>query len=246
MWAPLNTSAQVYSRLVRYLLRVWLILLGLVASTGAIAQPVVVELFTSEGCSSCPPADALVGELAKRPGVIALSYHVDYWDDRGWKDRFSLPEATLRQRGYVRRLSRAGAFTPQIVVSGDTSLVGSNRVEVEKAVAGDRDSLGISLSKDGSNLHIHFLEAWRETMDIYLVTYLKEATANIESGENAQRTLKHFNVVRSFKRLGTWNGRPQRMVVPLAGLPRDASVVAVILQRKNQGAVAGAATLALR
>jgi len=231
---------------VRNVIRAWLILLSAVASTSALAQPVVVELFTSEGCSSCPPADALVGELAKRPGVIALSYHVDYWDDRGWKDRFSLPEATLRQRGYVRRLSRAGAFTPQIVVSGDTSLVGSNRVEVEKAVKGDRDVLSMSLSKEGDTLYVHFLEAWRESMDVYLVSYLKEATANVEGGENAQRTLKHFNVVRSFKRLGTWNGRPQRMIAPLAGLPRDASVVAVILQRKNQGAVAGAATLALR
>ena len=227
-------------------IKAWLALLSLVASTGAFAQPVVVELFTSEGCSSCPPADALVGELAKRPGVIALSYHVDYWDDRGWQDRFSIPEATLRQRGYVRRLSKSGAFTPQIVVSGDTSLLGSNRTEVEKAVSGDRDALGLSLSKEGGNLHIHFLEAWREAMDVYLVSYLKEATANIESGENAQRTLKHFNVVRSFQRLGTWNGRPQRMIAPLAELPRDASVVAVILQRKNQGAVAGAATLALR
>ena len=235
-----------YSGLVRNVIRAWLILLSAVASTSALAQPVVVELFTSEGCSSCPPADALVGELAKRPGVIALSYHVDYWDDRGWKDRFSLPEATLRQRGYVRRLSRAGAFTPQIVVSGDTSLVGSNRVEVEKAVKGDRDVLSMSLSKEGDTLYVHFLEAWRESMDVYLVSYLKEATANVEGGENAQRTLKHFNVVRSFKRLGTWNGRPQRMIAPLAGLPRDASVVAVILQRKNQGAVAGAATLALR
>jgi hypothetical protein len=214
--------------------------------TGALAQPVVVELFTSEGCSSCPPADALVGELAKKPGVIALSYHVDYWDDGGWKDRFSIPEATQRQRGYVRRLSRSGAFTPQIVVSGDTSLVGSNRSEVEKAVAGNRDSLGLSLSREGNSLHIYFLEAWREAMDVYLVSYLKEATANIDGGENARRTLKHFNVVRSFDRVGTWNGRPQRMVASLAALPRDATVVAVILQRKNQGAVAGAATLALR
>jgi hypothetical protein len=231
---------------VRSVIKAWLAGLGLVVSAGALAQPVVVELFTSEGCSSCPPADALLGELAKRPGIIALAYHVDYWDDGGWQDRFSIPEATQRQRGYVRRLSQAGAFTPQIVVSGDTSLVGSNRTEVEHAVKGDRDSLRLSLAKDGDTLYIHFLEAWREAMDVYLVGYLKEATATIDSGENAHRTLKHFNVVRSFKRLGTWNGRPQRMVVSLAELPRDASVVAVILQRKNQGAVAGAATLALR
>jgi len=224
---------------------VWLALLGLVVSAVAMAQPVVVELFTSEGCSSCPPADALVGELARRPGVIALAYHVDYWDDRGWRDRFSLPESTRRQRGYVRRLEKAGAFTPQIVVSGDTSLVGSNRAAVEKAVAGDRDALRMSLSREGDHLHIYFLEAWRESMDVFLVSYLKEATARIDGGENAHRVLKHFNVVRSFEQLGTWNGRPQRMVAPLAELPRDASAVAVILQRKNQGAVAGAATLTL-
>ncbi|GFE79963.1 hypothetical protein GCM10011487_19630 [Steroidobacter agaridevorans] len=227
------------------IIRAWLALLGLVGSAVAFAQPVVVELFTSQGCSSCPPADVLIGELARRPGVIALAYHVDYWDDRGWQDRFSLPEATLRQRGYVRRLEKSGAFTPQIVVSGDTSLVGSNRTAVEKAVAGDRDALRMSLSKEGNSLYIYFLEAWRESMDVFLVSYLKEATDRIDGGENAHRTLKHFNVVRSFKKLGTWNGKPQRMVAPLAELPRDASAVAVILQRKNQGAVAGAASFTL-
>jgi len=231
---------------VRSILRAWLALLGLLVSAGALAQPVVVELFTSEGCSSCPPADALLGELAKRPGVIALAYHVDYWDDLGWRDRYSLPESTQRQRGYVRRLERAGAFTPQIVVSGDTSLVGSNRTAVEKALAGDRDALRMSLSREGDRLHIYFLEAWRESMDVFLVSYLQEATAKIAGGENANRTLRHFNVVRSFQKLGTWNGRPQRMVAQLAELPRDASAVAVILQRKNQGAVAGAATFTLR
>ncbi len=229
------------------LAKVWLASLGLFfLSAGAFAQPVVVELFTSEGCSSCPPADLLLGELARKPGVVALAYHVDYWDDGGWKDRFSIPEATQRQRGYVRRLSKSGAFTPQIVVSGDTSLVGSNRAEVERAVRGDRDALRISLSKEGDTLYVHFLEAWRESMDVYLVSYLSEATTRIDGGENAHRTLKHFNVVRSFKRVGAWNGRPQRMVASLSDLPRDASSVAVILQRKNQGAVAGAATLALR
>lgn len=224
----------------------WLALIGLLLSAGAVAQPVVVELFTSEGCSSCPPADVLLGELARRPDIIALAYHVDYWDDLGWKDRFSIPEATQRQRGYVKRLARSGPFTPQVVVSGDTSVVGSNRTAVEDALAGDRDALAVVLSKAGNNLQIQFPEAWRESMDVYLVTYLSEATAKIASGENARRTLKHFNVVRSFKRLGTWNGKPQRMAAPLASLPRDASAVAVILQRKNQGAIAGAATLALR
>jgi hypothetical protein len=215
-------------------------------SASAVAQPVVVELFTSQGCSSCPPADELLGELARRPNVIALAYHVDYWDERGWKDRFSMPEATRRQQGYARRLARSGPFTPQVVVSGDTSVLGSNRVEVERAIAGDRDALAMSLSKVGGNLQIQFTEAWRESMDVYLVSYLAQATDKIERGENARRTLKHFNVVRSFERLGTWNGKPQRMTAPVAELPSDATGVAVILQRKNQGAVAGAAKLALR
>lgn len=219
---------------------------ALLFSASALARPVVVELFTSQGCSSCPPADEFLGELARRPGIIALAYHVDYWDDQGWKDRFSMPEASKRQQGYVRRLSRAGAFTPQIVVSGDTSLLGSNRVEVRKAIDGDRDALAMKLSKVGGNLQIHFTEAWRESMDVYLVSYLASATDKIERGENARRTLKHFNVVRSFKRLGTWNGKPQRMTAPIAQFPADATSVAVILQRKNQGAIAGAAMLALR
>jgi hypothetical protein len=223
-----------------------LILIALGFSASAVAQPVVVELFTSQGCSSCPPADEFLGELARRPGIIALAYHVDYWDDLGWKDRYSIPTASQRQKGYVKRLSRAGAFTPQIVVSGDTSLVGSNRVEIERAIKGDRDALAMTLSKAGGNVQVQFTEAWREPMEVYLVSYLARATDKIERGENARRTLKHFNVVRSFQRLGTWNGKPQRMTAPIAGLPQDATSVAVILQRKNQGAIAGAAMLALR
>lgn len=223
----------------------WFALFGLLLSASAAAQPVVVELFTSEGCSSCPPADALLSELARRPGIIALAYHVDYWDSLGWKDRFSMPVATLRQRGYAKRLSRSGAFTPQLVVSGDTSVVGSNRTAVEQAIAGDRDALAVVLSREGDNLQIRFPEAWRDPMDVYLVSYLAAATSKIERGENARRTLRHANVVRSFKRLGNWNGKPQLMTAPISELPRDASAVAVILQRKNQGAVAGAATLVI-
>src|SRR5580765_8042689 len=90
-------------------------------------SPVVIELFTAQGCSSCPPADALLGELARKPNVVALAYHVDYWDELGWKDRFAIPEAVPRQLGYVRRMGRSGAFTPQAVIGGDTSALGSDR-----------------------------------------------------------------------------------------------------------------------
>ena len=220
--------------------------LGL-APTGASATvPVVIELFTSQGCSSCPPADALLGELARRPNVVALAYHVDYWDELGWKDRFAIPEAAQRQRGYVRRLSKSGAFTPQAVVSGDTSLVGSNRAALTQALAADRDALTVKLSKAGGALVVDLPERWREPMDVHVVSYLDEASTKIGRGENANRTLRYSHIVRSFKRLGVWNGKPQRMTVPLASFPKDATAVAVLLQRPAQGAIAGAATLPLQ
>jgi hypothetical protein len=210
------------------------------------AQPVVVELFTSQGCSSCPPAEALLGELAQKPNIVALAYHVDYWDDLGWKDPFSIPEAARRQRGYVKRLSSSGAFTPQAVVSGDTSLVGSNRTEMKQAIAADRDALAIELSKVGATLSINLPERWNEPMDVHVVAYLDRALTKVSRGENARRSLQEFNIVRSIKRVGRWNGQPQKMSVALAELPKEATSVAVLLQRPAQGAIAGAATLSLR
>ena len=210
------------------------------------AAPVVVELFTSQGCSSCPPADKLLAEVAKKPDVVALADHVDYWDERGWRDPFSLPEATQRQRGYVRKLSRAGAFTPHVVVSGDTSFLGSDRSSMNQSLSQQRDALAVALSKTGANLQIDLTERWREPMDVYVVAYLNEATTKIGRGENANRAAKEVNIVRSIKRLGKWNGKPQQMKVPLATLARDATHVAVLLQRPGQGAITGAATLSLR
>lgn len=218
---------------------------ALVSGMSNAAQPVVVELFTSQGCSSCPPADALLGEIAKKPNIIALAYHVDYFDRLGWKDTFAIPVSVERQNGYVRRLSRAGAFTPHAVVSGDTSLVGSNRAEMFRAIAGDRDALAIELSKEDGGLVIKLPERWREPMDVHVVSYKKEATTKVGRGENARRTLREVNIVRSFKRLARWTGAPQQMKTPLAAFPTDATNVAVILQRPNQGAIAGAATIAL-
>jgi hypothetical protein len=210
------------------------------------AEPVVVELFTSQGCSSCPPADALLEEIARKPNIVALAYHVDYWDDLGWKDPFAIPEATQRQRGYVKRLSKSGAFTPHAVVSGDTSFVGSNRADMQEALAADRDTLAIELTQVGGNVSINLPERWNETMDVNVISYLAEATTKVGRGENARRSLREINIVRSFKRLGKWDGKPQRMDVPLDSLPKDATAVAVLLQRPAQGAIAGAATLSLR
>jgi hypothetical protein len=243
-FVPMNGREAMNDRL-RSVLSLWLGIVATLSAVTAVAQPVVVELFTSQGCSSCPPADALLGELARQPNIVALAYHVDYWDELGWKDRFSIPEAVRRQRGYVGRLSRSGAFTPQAVVSGDTSLVGSNRAAMKQALAADRDALAISLSKAGENLSIDLPERWSEPMEVHVISYLAEATTKVGRGENAHRSLKEFNIVRSFKRLGTWDGKPQELSVPLAAFPADATSVAVLLQRPGQGAIAGAATLSL-
>ncbi len=102
------------------------------APAGAAQRPIVVELFTSEGCSSCPPADALLAELATRPDVLALSFDVDYWDRLGWKDPFSSPQATARQQDYARLLGTGTVYTPQIVVDGRWEGVGSDRAAVEQ------------------------------------------------------------------------------------------------------------------
>lgn len=227
-------------------LLVSLFLLGFgVAVSAASNVPVVVELFTSQGCSSCPPAESLLGELANKSNVVALAYHVDYWDRLGWKDPFSIPQAAERQRGYVRKLAKSGAFTPQAVVSGDTSVVGSNRAALLEAVGEDRDALAIELSRNGRTLLIDFLEPWRGRMDVHVISYLNEATTRVGSGENARRTLRQHNIVRSIQRLGTWDGRPQQMKFSLASVPRDATSIAVLLQLPGQGAIAGAATLPL-
>lgn len=225
------------------------IVLGLLAAAlfqSAGAQSVVVELFTSQGCSSCPPADALLAELAKRPNIIALAYHVDYFDDANWRDPFSLAESTQRQRGYVRRLARSGPFTPQAVISGDTSILGSNRAAMKDALAGDRDALDMAVSRSASQLVIHLRERWRESMDVYAVAYRAEATTRVKGGENARRVAKDVNIVRSFQRVGRWNGVPQRMTFALSKLPNDATHVAVLLQRPNQGAIAAAQALAVK
>lgn len=213
---------------------------------GAAAQSTVVELFTSQGCSSCPPADALLGELARRPDIIALAYHVDYFDDANWKDPFSIPAATQRQRGYTRRLARSGPFTPQAVISGDTSILGSNRAAMKEALAGDRDALEMKVSKNAGQLVIHLRERWQEPMDVYAVSYRAQATTKIRGGENARRVAKDVNIVRSIQRIARWNGVPQQVKTPLAKFPTDATHVAVLLQRTNQGAIAAASVVALR
>src|SRR5712691_10066194 len=117
------------------------------------SRPAVVELFTSQGCSSCPPADTYIGELSQRRDVLALAFHVDYWDDLGWRDRFGLTEAVQRQSLYAKTLHRSSAYTPQVVIDGQADYVGSDRASIGKSLAAHRDGVAIALSvRDGQVL----------------------------------------------------------------------------------------------
>jgi hypothetical protein len=213
----------------------------------AAPSPVVVELFTSEGCSSCPPADALLGELARNPGVVALAFHVDYWDYLGWTDRFALPAAAARQRRYVAALRLASAYTPQMVIDGQTDLVGTDRAALGPLLRDPRPGIPIAISLQDAQLEIELpSDPAAGDAEVTLISYLAEASRAIGRGENAGRILREFNVVRETRLLGRWQGERRRFTVPVRTLPADATAVAVLVQRPDQGPLLGAASRPVR
>ncbi len=210
-------------------------------------RPAVVELFTSQGCSSCPPADALLGELSKTPNVVALAFHVDYWDSIGWRDHFAVPIAVQRQHRYVETLGLSSAFTPQVVVDGQVSFVGSDKGRILRAINEPLDTIPIGVEVGRAELTVRVPEHQdRAGYDVNLVAYLPDAVTAVGRGENSGRTLREFNIVRQFRSLGTWHGQQSVFRVPLDSFPADATHVAVLLQRVQQGPIAGSATVALR
>jgi hypothetical protein len=220
---------------------------GFVAAADAETRPVVLELFTSEGCSSCPPAEVIVNELAQRPNVLPLSFHVDYWDDLGWRDRYSLASGTERQRGYARTLRRSSIYTPQAVIDGSRDIVGSQRAAVMEAVSGRRDGVATSVSVGGGTIHIHVgAGSDAATADVLLVGYLREATTPIGLGENSGRILKESNIVLWLHELGRWNGKPREFEMGLSRLPEKVTNIAVLVQSAGQGAILGAAAQPIR
>jgi hypothetical protein len=212
--------------------------------------PVVVELFTSQGCSSCPPADELLTELAMRPDVIALSLHVDYWDYIGWKDPYGSPMMTKRQRRYASALGLRYVFTPQIIVDGGASMVGSDRGAVEMAIAQARarqKTVDVSFRPDnGGMVVIAAGQAPKAGATVWQAIYDEDRETEVKRGENAGRTIRNVNVVRSFERLGTWTG--ERLEIPLNltnAAARGRYGCAIIVQEGRSGPVIGAAVLML-
>ena len=217
------------------------------AAAGAQQRPLVVELFTSEGCSSCPPAEAYIGELSKRADVVALAFHVDYWDELGWRDRFELAQSVERQNIYARNLHHFSVYTPQLVIDGRFDAVGADGSAVARALAAQRTSVPLRVALHENEVRIDIgAQPQSQHCDVLLVAYLHHALSAIGRGENASRNLEEFNIVREIRTLGAWKGDPKDFRVPTASLPRDATDLAVLIQPSGQGPMLGAAVHALR
>jgi hypothetical protein len=208
----------------------------------------VVELYTSQGCSSCPPVDALLEKLAKRDDVIALALHVDYWDYIGWADIFADPKFTQRQRSYARAAGHRSIFTPQLIIGGTSHIVGNKPMEIADAISehnGRAVNVDLQVTRDGNRVDMSAtwvgLEKFRGRMVVQLVQYEPQKSVKITRGENAGNTINYANIVTLWKPVGTWDGRAtKRFRFEVAD---DDQPLAIILQQDNSGPIIAATKL---
>lgn len=233
--------------MVLHILAAMLLVLGMLCPAAGMAQgraATVVELFTSQGCSSCPPADANLARLADEPGVIALALHVDYWDYLGWTDDFAMEKFSLRQRAYAEAMGLSSVYTPQVVVAGVAQGVGSDPAAVAALIKAQNKApaADLQISRQGGTVLISATarSALAAPLVVQLVRYKPLAQVSIERGENAGRVIDYANIVTSWAKVGTWDGRGDlRLTVPAPG----ADAVVVILQEDGPGAIRAAAAL---
>ena len=214
-------------------------LMTLAAGT-AFAQPLtVVELFTSQGCSSCPPANANLIKVKDQPNVLALSFNVTYWDYLGWKDTFGREEFTQRQVRYEPSLGRSGPFTPQVVVNGGADAVGAAPGEIEQLISAQRPRRrSVAVARWRQDQHRRRQGAGRQA-DVWLVRYNKGVIeVPVARGENTGRTLPHANVVHSLEKLGSWSGDATTLPLPAAS---GGLSTAVLVQTPGGGPILAAA-----
>jgi hypothetical protein len=205
-------------------------------------HPVVVELFQSQGCSSCPPANANVLALADRPDVLALSFQVTYWDQLGWKDTFASPKFTARQWDYARTLKHSQVWTPQVVVNGRIDTVGTRRGEIEQVIAkADRGLGGPTVSAAAGAITVSGVGK-AAPAEVWLVRYDPSVVqVPIRRGENGGKTLPHRNVVHELVRLGDWSGTQQTYALPKSA---NANLkTAILVQQGRGGAIIAAARI---
>ncbi len=206
------------------------------------ARPVLVELFTAQGCASCAPANALIDELADQPDVIALTYGVDYWDYLGWPDTFARPEFAARQRDYNRRLALREVYTPQVVVNGHAQAAGVRREAVERLIRDGSDDAWnppeIRVRGDG-RIAVGSGPRLRGGGEVFLIRFdPREQTVEIRQGDARGSRVQQRNVVRQIQRLGTWNGRPT--LYRAAAPPEDGLRTLILVQSVRDGRVVGA------
>jgi hypothetical protein len=218
----------------------------------------VVELFTSQGCSSCPPADKIIGELAKDPSIIALSMPIDYWDYLGWKDTLADARFSARQKAYSKVRGDREVYTPQAVINGAAHVIGSDRDSIEKAIgttakADGVMSVPVAMSLSGKQLTVSVEASNKGPVsmhgEVWICSISKAVPISIGRGENSGRELTYYNVVRNLVKLGDWNGNPRSFTVPIDSVVHDGIDGAVVLvqdgSRDRPGPMLGAAYTSL-
>ena len=212
----------------------------------------LLELFTSQGCSSCPAADKLLGEFTADSSLVALSLPIDYWDYLGWKDTLASPAHSARQRAYARVRGDRQVYTPQIVVNGSTHVLGSDQAAIERAIAQTDQKSGVmsmpvslTVSGDGLNVKVESAERAHNDGEIWLCPLAKAVPVAIGRGENRGRTITYHNVVRGWLKLGDWTGAKATFNVPMSQISADGiDAAAVMVQEGNRerpGIILGAA-----
>jgi hypothetical protein len=223
----------------------------------AAAEPkALIELFTSQGCSSCPPADKILGELAADPSVIAISDPIDYWDYLGWKDTLAMPGHSARQRAYAHVRGDREVYTPQVVVNGSADVLGSDRAAIEHAITQTDQktavmSLPVLLSLGGNvlNVNVQAKGITGHPGEVWLCPVAHAVTVAIGRGENHGHTITYHNVVRGWTKLGDWNGSDANWTVPVSDIKADDIDAAVVMVQEGThekpGIILGAAYMPL-
>jgi hypothetical protein len=217
----------------------------------------VVELFTSQGCSSCPPADKIIGELSDDPSIIAMSMPIDYWDYLGWKDTLADSRFSARQRAYSRMRGDREVYTPQVVVNGEAHVIGSDRAGIESAIDKTANgssvmSVPVTMSLAGKQINVSVAASQQPAAshgEVWICSIAKSVPISIGRGENRGQRITYHNVVRNLLKVGDWNGSPESWTVPLENLMRDGVDGAVVYvqdgSRDKPGPMLGAAFTSL-
>jgi hypothetical protein len=238
------TAMMAYSRISR-----WSGALGVCAIVAVIrpayAEPrAVVELFTSQGCSSCPPADRIIGELAKDPSVIALSMPIDYWDYLGWKDTLADARFSARQKAYSQMRGDREVYTPQVVVNGSVHVIGSDRAGIDSAIDATKKADGVmsvpvTMTQAGKQLNVSVAASGKGPAakhgEVWICSISKAVPISIRRGENSGREVTYHNVVRNLLKIGDWNGNSGNWTVPVENVFSEGIDAAVVYIQDGSG-----------